>query len=162
MIFATKNIGSKSSKNFVLQQNKIGKQEGYIEEMMNGLKVIKSFCHEEDSEKAFDVINGDLQKVSTDANSYANTLMPAIGNIGNLTYVVVALVGTILFLYGVPNLNIYSYGAALQIGVVVSFLPMVKQFTNNGSEVANQINYVALATGGSENCRYIESREGSR
>lgn len=95
MFFVTYKVGGKSSKNFVAQQRVLGKEEGYVEEMMNGLKVIKSFNHEEQGEADFDVIVRNLQDVSNKANSYANTMMPILGNIGNILYVVIAIVGTL-------------------------------------------------------------------
>ena len=149
IILITKHIGGRSSKNFISQQKFIGKQEGFVEEMMNGLKVIKSFCHEEESKANFDKINHELQDVSTRANQYANTLMPAMGNVGNLTYVIVAFTGTLLYMFGARNIALNPSVNSVSIGVVVSFLPMVKQFTNNASQVANQINSIALAIGGS-------------
>ena len=149
IILLTKHIGGRSSRNFISQQKFIGKQEGFVEEMMNGLKVIKSFCHEEESKDNFDKINHELQDVSTKANQYANTLMPAMGNVGNLTYVIVAFTGTLLYMFGARNIALNPSVTSVSIGVVVSFLPMVKQFTNNASQVANQINSIALAIGGS-------------
>ncbi len=148
MLFATKHVGSHSSKNFITQQKIIGQQEGYVEEMMNGLKVIKSFCHEEESKIGFEKINESFKDVATKANKYANILMPILGNIGNLNYVLVAFIGVLLFIYDVPNLTLTSYGEAINVGIIVGFLPLVKQFTNNASQVANQINSIALAIGG--------------
>lgn len=151
MVFTIKNIGGKSSKNFIAQQKVIGKQEGYDEEMMNGLKVIKSFCHEEEAEANFDVINADLKDVATKASSYANILMPSLGNIGNILYVVVALIGTLFFIYKVPNVSLKGYDeTGLSIGIIVSFLPMVRQFTNASAQMSNQMNVIALAIGGSQ------------
>lgn len=103
MFFVIYKVGGKSSKNFVAQQRVLGKEEGYVEEMMNGLKVIKSFNHEEQGEADFDVIVRNLQDVSTKANSYANTMMPILGNIGNILYVVIAIVGTLLYIGHVKN-----------------------------------------------------------
>lgn len=147
MILVTRNVGGKSARNFMNQQGVLAKEEGYVEEMMNGLKVIKSFCHEEESKKEFNRINADLQRVATDANRFSNILMPIMGNIGNFLYVIVAFVGTIFFIFEVPNLTLTGINS-ISIGVVVSFLPMVRQFTNNVSQVANQINPVAMAIGG--------------
>ena len=148
MVLVSNKIGGHSSKNFIAQQKAIGAQEGYIEEMMSGLKVIKSFCHEEESKVNFDRLNGELAQVSTAANRYANILMPILGNIGNILYVMVALVGTVLFVTKGPNLTLTGIDV-ISVGVVVSFLPMVKQFTNSVAEMANQINSVAMAIGGS-------------
>ena len=148
MVFVTFRVGGQSSRNFIAQQKLIGKQEGYVEEMMNGLKVIKSFCHEEESKEGFNKINKEFQQVATKANSFANILMPILGNIGNFLYVIVALIGTLFFIFKVPNLTITSFGATISIGVVVSFLPMVRQLTNSGAQMANQVNIIALAVGG--------------
>lgn len=148
MVFSAKHIGGTSSKNFIQMQKNIGTHEGYIEEMMNGLKVVKSFCHEEESKKDFDKINNSLCAVSTKANRYANILMPVMGNIGNFLYVLVALIGTILYVTNTPNLTLTGLNQ-IQIGVIVSFLPMVKQFTNAVAEMSNQINSIAMAVGGS-------------
>lgn len=147
MIFVVYHVGGHSSRNFIAQQKMVGKIEGFVEEMMVGLKVIKSFCHEDEAKTDFDKVNGELQKVSEQANSYANILMPILGNIGNVLYVLIAVIGTIFFFNQVhdpaplqENLNWLS--------VIVSFLPMVKQFTNATAEIANQINSIALAIGG--------------
>lgn len=148
MVLSAKHIGGTSSKNFIKMQKNIGTHEGYIEEMMNGLKVVKSFCHEEESKKDFDKINNSLCEVSTKANRYANILMPVMGNIGNFLYVLVALIGTILYVTNTPNLTLTGLNQ-IQIGVIVSFLPMVKQFTNAVAEMSNQINSIAMAVGGS-------------
>ena len=147
-LFATKKIGALSAKYFIAQQKDIATVNGYIEEMMNGLKVVKSFCHEEESKKDFDKINNSLCAVSTKANRYANILMPVMGNIGNFLYVLVALIGTILYVTNTPNLTLTGLNQ-IQIGVIVSFLPMVKQFTNAVAEMSNQINSIAMAVGGS-------------
>ena len=149
IILITKKVGGKSSSNFVKQQMFIGKQEGFVEEMMNGLKVIKSFCHEEESKQDFDKINGELQDVATKANMHGNIMMPMMGNLGNITYIIVAIVGTLLFIFDAPNVAILSENSTVSIAIIVSFLPMVRQFTNNTSQVANQINSIALAVGGS-------------
>ena len=152
MILAVRHIGGHSSRNFIAQQKMIGKQEGFVEEMMVGLKVIKSFCHEDESKKDFDKINAALQDVGTKANSYANILMPILGNIGNILYVVVAVVGAVLNISGVYNPSLLVDAATdsqiLSIGIIVSFLPMVKQFTNTAAEIANQVNSIAMAVGG--------------
>lgn len=150
ILLVTKFIGGKSAKNFTAQQHVLAKEEGYVEEMMNGLKVIKSFTHEEECKKEFEKHVTELQKVSTDAHKFANILMPILGNIGNFLYILVAVVATTLFIFEVPELTITGYhpNSFISIGVIVSFLPMVRQFTNNVSEVSNQINPVAMAIGG--------------
>lgn len=150
ILLVTKFIGGKSAKNFAAQQHVLAKEEGYVEEMMNGLKVIKSFTHEEECKKEFEKHVTELQKVSTDAHKFANILMPILGNIGNFLYILVAVVATTLFIFEVPELTITGYhpNSFISIGVIVSFLPMVRQFTNNVSEVSNQINPIAMAIGG--------------
>ncbi len=150
ILLVTKFIGGKSAKNFTVQQYVLAKEEGYVEEMMNGLKVIKSFTHEEECKKEFEKHVTELQKVSTDAHKFANILMPILGNIGNFLYILVAVVATTLFIFEVPELTITGYhsNSFISIGVIVSFLPMVRQFTNNVSEVSNQINPIAMAIGG--------------
>ena len=150
MILVTKFVGGKSAKNFTAQQHVLAKEEGYVEEMMNGLKVIKSFTHEEECKKEFEQHVTELQKVSTDAHKFANILMPILGNIGNFLYILVAVVATTLFIFEVPELTITGYhpNSYISIGIIVSFLPMVRQFTNNVSEVSNQINPIAMAIGG--------------
>lgn len=150
ILLVTKFIGGKSAKNFTAQQHVLAKEEGYVEEMMNGLKVIKSFTHEEECKKEFEKHVTELQKVSTDAHKFANVLMPILGNIGNFLYILVAVVATTLFIFEVPELTITGYhsNSFISIGVIVSFLPMVRQFTNNVSEVSNQINPIAMAIGG--------------
>ncbi len=95
MVMVIRLIGGKSAKYFMLQQGAIGKTEGFIEEMMHGQKVVKVFCHEEQSKSDFDAINNSLFKASEKANKYANILMPTLGNIGHVLYVVVAIVGGI-------------------------------------------------------------------
>ena len=146
ILLVTKFIGGKSAKNFTAQQHVLAKEE----EMMNGLKVIKSFTHEEECKKEFEKHVTELQKVSTDAHKFANILMPILGNIGNFLYILVAVVATTLFIFEVPELTITGYhpNSFISIGVIVSFLPMVRQFTNNVSEVSNQINPIAMAIGG--------------
>ncbi len=150
MILVTKSVGGKSAKNFKAQQHVLAQEEGYVEEMMNGLKVIKSFTHEEECKAEFEKHVTELQKVSTDAHKFANVLMPILANIGNFLYILVAVVATILFIFEVPELTITGYhpDSYISIGVIVSFLPMVRQFTNNVSEVSNQINPIAMAIGG--------------
>ena len=103
MVQVTKKVGGGSAKYFLKQQIAIGKTEGFVEEMMNGQKVIKVFCHEREAEADFDQINEELFHVAEQANMYANTLMPILANIGNVLYVVVAVVGGVLLLSGVPN-----------------------------------------------------------
>ncbi len=148
MTMVTKKVGGNSAKYFIKQQRSIGAVEGYIEEMMNGQKVVKVFCHEEESEKAFDRINEQLFDDAKNANKFANILMPIMGNIGNILYVLIAFVGGILILLGAPNLSLS--GQAISVAVVVPFLNMTRQFTMCISQVSQQINSVVMAMAGTE------------
>ena len=148
MMQVTKKVGGNSAKYFVKQQKSIGAVEGYIEEMMNGQKVVKVFCHEEESEKAFDRLNEQLFSDAENANKFANILMPIMGNIGNILYVLIAFVGGMLILFGAPNLSLS--GQAISVAVVVPFLNMTRQFTMSISQVSQQINSVVMAMAGTE------------
>ena len=148
MILVTKKIGGNSAKYFIRQQVQMGKTEGFIEEMMNGEKVIKVFCHEREAEADFDAINDELFRVSEQANRYANTLMPILMNVGNILYVVVAVAGGILLLTGAPNLSLS--GMAFSISIAVPFLNMTRQFCGNIGQVSNQINSVVMGLAGAE------------
>jgi len=152
MITVAKKVGGGSAKNFIKMQRSLAKTEGFVEEMMDGQKVVKVFCHEEKSCKAFKEINDELCRDATAANRFANILMPIMGNIGNVLYVLVAFVGGVLIINKVPNVSIgllLSGGTAVVgIGVVVPFLNASKQFTNNVSQVSQQINAVVMAMAG--------------
>lgn len=148
MAMVTKTVGGNSAKYFVKQQKSIGAVEGYIEEMMNGQKVVKVFCHEEESEKAFDKLNEQLFRDAESANKFANILMPIMGNIGNILYVLIAFVGGLLILFGAPNISLS--GQAISVAVVVPFLNMTRQFTMSISQVSQQINSVVMAMAGTE------------
>ncbi len=148
MFFVTKTVGGKSARYFIAQQTAIGETEGYIEEIMNGEKVVKVFCHEEECKEAFDRINDTLFEDSRKANKYANILMPILGNIGNVMYVIVALAGGIFMALNVPNVSIS--GLAIGISIVVPFLNMTKQFCGNIGQVSNQINSVVMGLAGAD------------
>ena len=148
MFIVTKKIGGGSAKYFVRQQKAIGKAEGYIEEMMNGQKVVKVFCHEEESGEGFDKLNEILYEDSNKANRYANILMPILNNIGNILYVVVAFAGGLLMLLKVPNVGLRML--ALDISVLVPFLNMTKQFSGNVSQVSQQINAIVMGLAGAQ------------
>ena len=145
MFFVTKRVGGKSAKYVLLQQQKIGQTEGYIQEMMNGQKVVKVFCHEEASKADFDEINDAFCDASTRANRYANMLMPIMFNIGNIMYVLVAILGGVLLTTGFVNPSLsYVVGklqgtagaAVLAIGALVTYLNMTKQFAGNIGQVS--------------------------
>lgn len=146
MLLITKKIGGNSARHFFRQQTVLGKEEGFIEEIMHGLKVVKVFSHEEESKTDFDKINDMLFDESKRANTYANTLGPILNNIGNVLYVIVALAGGILLLSGAPNLSLS--GLAISISVVVPFLNMTKQFSGNVNQVSQQINAVVMGLAG--------------
>ncbi len=147
MILVTKKVGGRSARHFVRQQQALGKAEGFIEEMVYGQKVVKVFCHEEAALHDFDEVNDDLFRNAEAANKFANILMPIMGNIGNLLYVCLAFVGAGLVIGGVPNLCLTGINA-LTAGVVVSFLPMGRNFSMSVSQVSQQINLVVMAGAG--------------
>lgn len=146
MFFVTKKVGGGSAKYFMRQQKSVAATEGYIQEMMNGQKVIKVFCHEQESIEAFDRINNALYEDSFRAHAYANVLGPIIGNIGNIMYVTLALVGGVFLLAGIPNLSLS--GKAFSISILVPFLNMTKQFTGNVNQLSQQINSIVMAGAG--------------
>ena len=146
MIFASRKVGGGSAKYFMRQQKSVAATEGYIQEMMNGQKVIKVFCHEAQSIEDFDRINGELFENSFRAHAYANVLGPIIGNIGNILYVTLALAGGVFLLSGLPNLS-FS-GKAFSISILVPFLNMAKQFTGNVNQLSQQINSIVMAGAG--------------
>ena len=150
MLLVTKLVGGKSAKYFVKQQNSVGTTEGYVEEMLTGQKVIKVFCHEEAAKRGFDKVNDELFVNTDKANKYGNILMPTIGNIGHVLFVLVAIVGGLLMLEKVPNLSLTGLGDALTIGAVVAFLNMSRQFTLNIGQVSMQVNSVVMAIAGAE------------
>ncbi len=148
MLIVTSKLGGGSAKYFVKQQVSIGKEEGYIEEIMNGQKVVKVFCHEDECIADFDAINEQLFKDSEKANKYANILGPVLNNMGNILYVIVAVTGGFLYLNSVPNVSLS--GMAISISVVVPFLNMTKQFAGSIGQVSHQINSVVMGLAGAE------------
>ena len=157
ILFITKVIGGKSAKYFMAQQRSVGCVEGYIEEMMNGQKVVKVFCHEEKAIEKFDALNGELYDVSNKANGFSNMLMPIIHNIGNIMYVIIAFIGCGIYIFsngaginvgfdGLINRGTFVY--PLSIPVVVAFLGMARQFANQMGQISNQINSVVMAMAG--------------
>ena len=152
ILFVTKVVGGGAGRFFLGQQRAVAKTEGFIEEMMNGQKVVKVFCHEEEAKADFDKVNDFLCDQSTRANMYANMLMPILGNIGHVLYVIVALVGGVFILNGVSNVGIgVLFNPALavfSISLVVAFLQATRQFSNNVNQVSNQVNSVVMAFAG--------------
>ncbi len=149
MLFVTKHIGGNSAKYFIRQQKAIGETEGYIEEMMSGQKVVKVFNHEEESCEAFDKINNRLFEEASKAHSFANILMPIMGNIGNILYVMIAFIGGVLILS--PNVHNVSFsGQALGLAVVIPFINMTRQFTNNITQISQHFNHIIMALAGAD------------
>ena len=146
MVFAARAITNRSSKFFLRQQVTIARAEAFMEEMMTGQKVIKVFCHEEGAKADFDKVNEEIFYNARNGNRFANILMPLLGNIGNVMYVVVALVGGALLLSDVQNISIS--GMAFSISIVVPFLNMTKQFAGAIGQVSNQINMVIMGLAG--------------
>ena len=148
MVFMTKVLGGNSARFFVAQQRELGVVEGQVEEIMNGQKVVKAFCHEQAAERDFDAFNEHLFEVSQKANMYGNILMPVLMNIGNLLYVIVALAGGLLLALGTPNVSLS--GMTLSIAVVVPFLNMTKQFCGQIGQISQQINAVVMGLAGAD------------
>ncbi len=144
----TKKVGGNPARFFLRQQEAIGAMEGYVEEMMNGQKVVKVFCHEEESKADFDKRNDALFAAAESANKFANILGPILNNMGNVVYVVVAVAGGFLLMAGVPNVSIS--GLALSISIVVPFLNMTKQFAGSIMQVSQQINAVVMGLAGAQ------------
>lgn len=141
MMIVTKKIGGKSASFFMKQQKALGTLNGYIEEMINGQKVVKVFCHEEKAKEQFDELNGELCNDATLANKYANIFMPIMFNLGYLQYVVIAIVGGAMAINGAGGLT---------LGAIASFLQLSKSFTGPIGQVSQQINSVVMALAGAE------------
>lgn len=141
MLKTIKFIGSKSGHYFIKQQVALGKINGYIEEMINGQKVVKVFCHEEKSKETFDILNENMREVSSNANKFANILMPVMGNIGNLQYVILAILGGALAIGGFGGLT---------LGIIASFLQLSRSFTMPISQISSQFNSIVMALAGAE------------
>ena len=158
MIHVTRTVGGRSASSFIQQQRSLGAVEGFVEELIQGQKVVKVFCHEQATEADFDRLNDSLQQDVERANRFGNIFGPIIMNIGNILYVLMAFAGGALITSRgkIPNLSVQnlittgSLAAALTIPVVTSYLNMVKQFTANVNQVSQQINSVAMAMAGAE------------
>ena len=148
MLIVSKKIGGGGAKYFIKQQVALGKSEGYIEEMINGQKVVKVFNHEPKTKEEFDKLNAQLCDDSTKANKYANTLMPIINNLGHILYVLLVFVGSMLYFFDVPNLSLS--GQDLTIASIIPFLGMSKQFTNNISQLSQQANAIIMGLAGAD------------
>lgn len=141
MMIVTRKIAGSSGKYFVKQQRSLGEVNGFIEEMINGQKVIKVFCHEEHSKEDFDKLNDVLCENSTAANKFANILMPIMANLGNLQYVLIAIIGGALAINGVGGLT---------LGIIASFLQLSKSFTMPINQISQQMNSIVMALAGAE------------
>ena len=141
MLQVTGRVAGKSGYYFIRQQKALGDVNGYIEEMINGQKVIKVFCHEEKAKEIFDQKNEELCKDASAANSFANILMPIMGNLGNLQYALLATIGGTMALGGVGGMT---------IGTIASFLQLSRSFMNPISQISNQLNMVVMALAGAE------------
>ena len=141
MIFVIRFLGKRSGRYFFIQQSALGALNGYIEEMIEGQKVVKVFNHEEEAIIDFDELNEDLRENATKANTYANILMPIMGNIGNFTYLLTAVVGTIFSITGVT---------ALTIGSIASFVQFTKSITMPVSQISQQFNAIVLSLAGAQ------------
>ena len=149
MMVVVKKVGGGSAKYFVKQQQSLGRVNGFIEEMIGGQKVVKVFCHEQQNQQDFDAINDEFCLNATKANTYANIMMPIMGNLGHLQYVLVAIVGGLLAIASVPNLTIVGVGM-MTLGGIASFLQLSRSFTMPISQVSQQINSVVMALAGAE------------
>ena len=153
ILFVTKIVGGGAGKYFLGQQRAVAKTEGFVEEMMNGQKVVKVFCHEEAAKADFDKVNEHLFDQSNRANRYANMLMPILGNFGHVLYVIIAVVGCVFVLESVNNVGFITLlgveGGTFAVANIVSFLQMTRQFTNNVNQVSNQVNSVVMGLAGS-------------
>lgn len=152
MLLVSKKIGGGSARFFVRLQNTVAAQEGFAQEMMNGQKVVKVFCHEKECIEDFDKINTRLYEDSFRANAYANSLGPIIMNIGNVMYVLVAVLGGVMLLADVPNPSIRAIFTPnpFDVSIIVPFLSMTKQFTGNINQLSQQINSIVMAMAGAE------------
>ena len=151
MTFVVKKIGGNSAKYMVSQQTSLAQEEGFVEEMMKGQKVVKVFTHEEHAKEDFDKLNEQLFKDSERAHIFGNVLGPILGNIGNMTYVLLAIVGGALFALNIPNIglsSIFNGVGTLGIGVIVAFLGMSRNFTQTVNQMSHQISMVAMGLAG--------------
>ena len=155
MFNITKKIGGNSAKYFMSQQISIGKEEGFVQEMMQGQKVVKVFCHEEKAKEDFDKLNDQLCEDATKAHTFANILMPIMNNVGNVIFVLIAFIGGVFVALNVPNLTISGLQPLINennfptmVSAIMAFLPVVKQFTGQVSQSSQQINAIVMGLAG--------------
>jgi len=142
MMIATKQLSTRSRKHFTVQQQSLARVNSFIEEMMTGQKVVKVFCHEQQATEEFEQINEQLRSSAYNANRIANIVMPVNGNLGQLTYVLIAIVGA--------SLALGNFGFGITLGTIVSFLTLNKNFTQPVSQISQQINSIIMAAAGAE------------
>lgn len=147
ILWIIRKIAGKSSTYFIKQQEALGTVNGFIEEMINGQKVVKVFCHEEKAKEDFDKVNDGLCYCATEANTYANILMPIMNNIGYILYVLIAVIGGGMAIAGVPNLGLVGMGT-LTLGTIASFLTLSRNFINPIAQVSQQLTSVVMALAG--------------
>lgn len=141
MFFVSAKLGAKSSTFFIKQQKDLGAVNGYIEEMLEGQKVVKVFCHEDRAKEEFNKLNDELRSSAESANQFANIMMPVNGNLGHISYVLCAILGAVLALTGVSGLT---------LGTLISFLTLNKNFSRPISEVSQQVNSIIMAMAGAK------------
>ncbi len=174
IIFVTKVIGGNSAKYFMAQQQAVGAMEGYVEEMMHGQKVVKVFCHEEESKQKMQEVNNQLYEVSYKANAFSNMLMPIIHNIGNVMYVLIAFLGGGLLILGeLKNIDILNISFKtlfssktfiniLEVNIVISFLGMSRHFANTLGQISGQINSVVMGMAGASRIFNVLDQKGEQ
>ena len=144
MFFIVKYVGGKSGKHFVRQQKAIGVLDGYVEEHIEGMRVVKVFCHEDAEKEAFDGINAKLRGASRKAHTYANVLMPILGNIGYINYAITAIVGALFIAADI------RVGGIMGLGSLIAFLQFSRQFSAPIGQMSQQMNSILMALAGAE------------
>ena len=153
LMYVTKSVAKKSGRNFAAQQANLARVNGFIEEMINGSKVVKVFCHERESEKDFDVINEQLCETMTKAGSYSNVMGPITMNIGNLQYVVLVFIGSAICIMA------GDFASGYTVGMLAAFLQLSRSFANPISQIAQQANFILMALAGAERIFEFLDRE---
>ena len=166
MLFVVKIIGGNASKYFIKQQASLAKVEGMIEESINGLKVIKVFCHEEKSIEEFQELNDEFKYNSTRANIHGNIMMPIMANIGNFLYILCGLMGAFIFVFGLSNLSLSGWvvfegteGTALFAGMIALFLMQSRMFANNVNQFSQPITFIVMGMAGASRCLELMEEE---
>ena len=150
MLKVTGKLGAKSGTFFVKQQTSLASLNGYIEEMINGQKVVKVFNHEEIAKGEFDHRNDDLCENATSANRFANVMGPVSNNMGHIQYVILAIIGGAMAIVGITNLSLTGGFGTLTLGAITAFLTLSRNFMRPISQVMQQVNFIAMAMAGAE------------